>query len=168
MKTLFINRHAKSSWKYHGMPDFDRPLNKRGKINAKFMAKRFASEEEIDLIISSPAERAKLTAIEFQNACSIPVDRFIFNEDIYGASVSAMVKITNAISDDHSSIMLFGHNPTFTELASFFDHNFNDHIVTCARVKVEFELDSWKMVGENLGRVIDHDFPRKYVEMENL
>ena len=30
MKTLFIVRHAKSSWQYDGIKDIDRPLKKRG------------------------------------------------------------------------------------------------------------------------------------------
>ena len=168
MRTLFINRHAKSSWKHDGLRDFDRPLNSRGKINAKFMAEKFAAAEKPDLIISSPAERAKKTAFEFQNACSIPEEQFIFNENIYGASVEGMSKIINGISDKYSSVMLFGHNPTFTELAWYLDHNFNDHLVTCARVKIEFDLASWSLIGKNLGRVTDHDFPRKYSEMEDL
>lgn len=166
MKTLFINRHAKSSWKNRSLRDFDRPLNKRGKINAPFMAERFAKEEKIDLIISSPAERAKQTAFAFQKACELPVEQFHFNENIYGAGVSEMLDIVNGISDEHGSVMLFGHNPTFSELAWFFDHNFNDHMVTCARVKVEFDVDSWSFVAKNSGRIVDHDYPRKYAEME--
>ncbi|NND77818.1 MAG: hypothetical protein HKN39_06510 [Flavobacteriales bacterium] len=168
MKTLFINRHAKSSWKNHSLRDFDRPLNKRGKINAPFMAERFAQNETIDFIISSPAERAKKTAMAFQEACAISEEQFRFEQDIYMASVSEILRIVNSIPDKYNSVMLFGHNPTFSELAWYFDHNFNDHLVTCARVKVEFDLDRWSLIGKNLGRVVDHDYPRKYKEMENL
>ena len=63
MKTLYIVRHAKSSWKNPGLADIDRPLNKRGKGDAPLMGKvlRKAGVEP-DLILSSPANRAITTA----------------------------------------------------------------------------------------------------------
>jgi phosphohistidine phosphatase len=63
MKTLFILRHAKSSWKEQDLPDHDRPLNKRGKKDAPRMGKLLTDEDLIpDLIMSSTAARAKKTA----------------------------------------------------------------------------------------------------------
>lgn len=63
MKTLFLIRHAKSSWDDPNKDDFDRPLNERGKRNAPFMGKLLKKENILpDLIISSPAKRAIATA----------------------------------------------------------------------------------------------------------
>jgi phosphohistidine phosphatase len=63
MNTLYLVRHAKSSWKQPELSDFERPLNKRGKNDAPFMG-RLLSDKGInpDLLISSPAKRARITA----------------------------------------------------------------------------------------------------------
>ena len=37
MKTLYLNRHAKSSWSDSSLDDIDRPLNKRGLRDAPLM-----------------------------------------------------------------------------------------------------------------------------------
>ena len=60
MKTLFINRHAKSSWKFENLNDFDRPLNERGNKSAAFMASKLKERGEKNLILSSPVQRTAL------------------------------------------------------------------------------------------------------------
>ena len=63
MKTLFLIRHAKSSWDDTALADKDRPLNDRGKRDAPKMGKRLADRDvNPDLILSSPAMRALTTA----------------------------------------------------------------------------------------------------------
>ena len=63
MRTLYICRHAKSSWADPGQDDFDRPLNERGLLDAPRMAKIFRERgEPVDLIVTSPAVRALTTA----------------------------------------------------------------------------------------------------------
>ena len=44
MKTILINRHAKSDWNDPGLSDFERPLNKRGIKDTPVMADRLASK----------------------------------------------------------------------------------------------------------------------------
>ena len=79
MKKLYIIRHAKSSWKDSTLGDFERPLNKRGKLNAPLMGKRLKKKKVCpDIIISSPAIRAKRTAeiiakkVKYNKERSIP------------------------------------------------------------------------------------------------
>src|SRR6184192_1474294 len=63
MKTLFLIRHAKSSWDDTALPDKDRPLSDRGRRDAPKMGKRLAKRDvKPDLILSSPARRALTTA----------------------------------------------------------------------------------------------------------
>ena len=72
MKTLYIVRHAKSSWDNLSIDDFDRPLNKKGLKDAPKMAKHFADTyQRPDLIISSPARRALETAENFAEKLKI-------------------------------------------------------------------------------------------------
>ena len=168
MKTIHINRHAKSSWKSNANSDHDRPLNKRGKINAKFMSKLFASDNSVDLIISSTATRAKKTAIEFAKALGKSTSEIQLTEKIYAADTSRIMDVINVVDDKHDSIMLFGHNPGFSDLAAYLDGNFGGDLVTCARVKIVFEVDTWAAIGMDSGQVVEHDYPRKYPEMANL
>ena len=168
MKILHINRHAKSSWKDQSLRDFDRPLNKRGKINAAFMSEKFAEHNAVDLIISSPADRAKTTAIYFATALGIDLDDIQYEELIYGASAAELHQLICKIPNEHSNVMIFGHNPTFTDLAWYYDHNFNAHLVTCARAKVVFDFDDWNLLGKDSGSVEEHHYPRMHPEMEHL
>ena len=70
MKTLSIIRHAKSSWKDLGVPDHERPLNKRGRHDAPLMGKLLRDQNITpDLIISSTAIRAETTAKLVAKAC---------------------------------------------------------------------------------------------------
>ena len=65
MKTLLLMRHAKSSWKQKDLPDIERPLSSRGEKDAPMMGRMLKKKELIpDLIISSPAVRARQTVEE--------------------------------------------------------------------------------------------------------
>ena len=60
MKTLLILRHAKSSWNYPELSDYDRPLNRRGKRDAPRMGKHLREHGLIpDRILTSSAKRAR-------------------------------------------------------------------------------------------------------------
>jgi len=94
MRTLYVVRHAKSSWADPGMRDHDRPLNERGMHDAPMMAKVFkALNEPVELIISSPANRAQTTASFFAKELNIPTDQIHFNASIYEASVGSLMRI---------------------------------------------------------------------------
>jgi phosphohistidine phosphatase len=168
MRVLYLNRHAKSSWSQPYNTDAERPLNKRGKVNALFMGKRFAQETRVDLILSSPAKRALQTANYFAEALGIADSDIAIESGIYGASVGEMMTIINALDQGHEHVIIFGHNPTFSDLAAHIDHNHDLDMVTCARVKLEFEVESWDEIGANSGTLMYHDYPRKYPEMADL
>ena len=69
MKELLVMRHAKSSWDTLYSTDFERPLNKRGQVAAPRMGDYLVAQDLLpDLIVSSPAERAKQTAKLFMEA----------------------------------------------------------------------------------------------------
>lgn len=166
MKTLFLNRHAKSSWNHPGLSDHDRPLNDRGMLNAPLMAARFADTESVDLIVSSSANRALTTAQSF--AKSLGHEEIKIEKSIYGAGVHEMIELIVNLPSSLGSVILFGHNPTFSILAQYLDHGFSDHMVTCSLVKIEFEIDSWEMVSQDSGRLVYHHYPRMYDEMKDL
>ena len=111
MKKLYILRHAKSSWDQPGLADFDRPLNQRGLITAPFMGELIARKEYLpDLIISSPAKRARQTAILVKESAGAGAD-IRYDEKIYEASPQALRQIVLELNDEIESVMVVGHNP---------------------------------------------------------
>ena len=74
MKTLYIVRHAKSSWKYLNVKDVDRPLKERGITDAHLLSKHLAKTiTKPDAFISSYANRALHTGIIFCENFGFPL-----------------------------------------------------------------------------------------------
>jgi phosphohistidine phosphatase len=111
MKTLYLLRHAKSSWDDPSLADFERPLNGRGRIAAPFMGKLMRKRRLLpEIVISSPATRARATAEMAVEAAGLDAV-IVFEPSIYEASPNALRKIASGIDDEYRSAMLVGHNP---------------------------------------------------------
>ena len=62
MKTIYLLRHAKSSWDNPQLDDFDRPLAKRGMKSSNKIGKYLKKNKFIpDIVYYSTAIRAKQT-----------------------------------------------------------------------------------------------------------
>jgi len=117
MKKLYMIRHAKSSWSDMSLDDFDRLLNKRGRENAKLMGERLKERGVTpDIIISSPALRAKTTAKVIAKKIGYIKD-ILFKDEIYEAEPETLHRILTKIDNKHNSAFMFGHNPGFNMLA---------------------------------------------------
>lgn len=163
MRTLYIVRHAKSSWADPGQRDSDRPLNERGLRNAAFMADLFQKRgDPVDLIVSSPAVRARTTAEQFAKALSIGSDKFIMNASIYDASVSSLMQLVQALPESAERIMLFGHNPGLSDLAYYLCDEDPIAMSTCTVLRIDLFPDQWEAVSKGTGNLIWHDFPKRY------
>jgi phosphohistidine phosphatase len=151
MKTLILIRHAKSSWK-HNLPDHKRPLKSRGKNDAKLLAKHLKSAGFIqpDKIVISDAVRAKQTSeifIKYLNWESI--DTYL-NHDLYDFSGEMAFNVIASTPNTIDTLVIFGHNPTFTLLASQMGSKFIDNIPTSGLVQIQFEQDDWSKVKKGL------------------
>lgn len=163
MKTLYIARHAKSSWAEPGMRDFDRPLNERGMRDAPMMAKVFKGrDEQVDLIVSSPANRARTTAQAFVNELNIDSGMFMLNASIHEAGLNTLMRIIQALPDRSERVMLFGHNPGFSELAYYLCDEDPIELSTCAIVRIDMDVEKWELVSKGLGFLVWHDYPKKH------
>ena len=162
MKHLFINRHAKSDWAHTGLNDFERPLNKRGLHDAPMMGKRLAERNEgIELIISSPAKRAITTAKLMAKELDYPIDNIVEETAIYEARVRDLLKIINDIDSKFNNVMLFGHNPGFTDLADYLTGAGVLNVPTCGICKISFDIDNWSQVSAHTGNMDYFDFPKR-------
>jgi len=145
MKILYLVRHAKSSWDHPELGDAQRPLNKRGKIDAKMMGKLLASKgENPELIISSQAKRAFSTAKRIAGELEYPAKNIIVNEDLYMADSDDFYKIIDKVPDKINRLMLFSHNYGITYFANHISNADIDNIPTCGVFCVKADCSSWK------------------------
>lgn len=153
MKRLFLLRHAKSSWDDPLISDFDRPLNKRGKKEAVTIG-AFMKSSGInpELIISSSAKRARKTAKRISNVIEYPKNKIIKEDSIYEAPVRNLLELITNLDDKYSQVMLIGHNPGFSNLASTLTGaKITEDIPTCGLFAIDFDVNSWKDISGNKG-----------------
>ena len=139
MKTLYVIRHAKSSWDLPGLPDFDRPLNERGKRDAPRMGKRLKEKRIVpDLMLSSPAKRALSTCKRIAEALGYSPDKIKTERSLYHADEDEILSVIKSVSDKHDVLMVFGHNPGLTDFTNQLGHE-DGELVTRALLKSTFE-----------------------------
>jgi phosphohistidine phosphatase len=160
MKTIYLVRHAKSFWGDQSTPDFDRPLNKRGKRDAPFMGEILNDKKvKPDLIISSPAKRAKKTAIAIANEISYPEKKIVFKEELYEATINTILKILQKLDERHNTIMIFGHNPGLTLLNNHISNQYIDNIPTCGIVALTLNKN-WNELNKNTCEFLYFEYPK--------
>ncbi len=146
MKTLTLMRHGKSSWKYDVI-DRERPLNQRGKNDAKLVANHFMKQNIVPTIIcSSPAKRALNTCKIFIKAFNLSETSIRVEEDLYDFGGESVVNFIKNLPDSCSDIMIFGHNHAFTSITNIFGSIFIDNLPTSGLVKINFEVESWREI----------------------
>lgn len=162
MKTLYLVRHAKSSWKYPELSDLERPLNKRGKRDAPIMGRRLQLRSIIpDLMLSSPANRALTTCKVIAKALKYPEHKVATDKNIYHAEAESLLEVVRVVSNKMNSLMLFGHNPGFTDFANALANTDIYNIPTCGVFACEFEVDNWSNVTFGNGKLLFYDYPKK-------
>lgn len=164
MKTLYLLRHAKSSWANPEIPDFQRPLNKRGKKDAPMMGRILANKGvKVDLILSSPAKRAKKTAKKVAKQIKYSKEKIVFKQEIYEARIADLLTAIHQTPNEINSLMLVGHNPTLTDLANLLCSDFHtENIPTAGVFAIVFHCKTSAEIEENMGNLLFFEYPKKY------
>jgi phosphohistidine phosphatase len=153
MKTLLLLRHAKSDWGDSTLRDFDRPLAARGERDAprigKALRKRGVSP---DLIVSSPAARARATVEAVSRAAKL-ANEIQFDEAIYGAPSADLLKLIRRFPNESCCALLVGHNPGFEDLLARLT-GARERMPTAALALIEFDIDDWDDVEDSKGRLL--------------
>ncbi len=161
MKQLVLIRHAKSEWANVVVKDFDRTLNTRGFSDAPKMGLQLKDLTSVpQLVISSPAERAKLTAQLVLEQVGFDFDLVQWEEDAYEASARILLQLVNTISDDVDTVWMFGHNPGFSYLAEYLTGAEVGNIPTCGAYAIEFDVTSWSLISQNSGSKKFYIYPK--------
>lgn len=152
MKTLYLLRHAKSSWKDASLPDFERPLKGRGRDAAKQMGEFLASKKvTLSTLISSPSVRTRETIEILLRHAQLDVEP-LFDQRIYEASLATLAQVVSEIPAENKTAMLVGHNPGMEELLAFLTHE-SKHMPTCALARISLDGVSWKEIDRGTGKL---------------
>ena len=163
MKTLYIIRHAKSSWADPDLIDLERPLNKRGLRDAPFMAKLLHGKGvEVDKLISSPAKRAHDTASFFARQWKLPISKILLDRQIYEGTPSRLLERVHEFPNEWDTVFLFGHNPTLTSFINLYASEYLPNLPTCGVACLVCDADDWCKMDNNNTKVLDIHYPRQY------
>ncbi len=161
-KTLYIVRHGKSAWDYENISDLDRPLKLRGIRNAYEMARRLKIDCKVpELFICSPANRALHTASIFLNVYELSYDKLHVDERLYGSGASEILEWLKSQPSTMSKLMIFGHNPDFSELARTFAKKPFVELPTCGIAIFDFKCSGWEEIKRENMISEYYDFPKK-------
>jgi len=162
MKTLFLVRHAKSDWNDYEFNDFERPLNQKGLRNAPMMAQRLKLLNITpEKILASPALRAINTAQIFAEFLDFPTQKISKVPDLYQADQKTFLKIINELPNEAQTVMIFGHNPTITDMIDYLADHKISKLPTTGIAMIAFDLEDWKLVSRNTGELKMLDYPKK-------
>ena len=140
MKQLLLIRHAKSSWEAP-LHDFDRPLTNKGIQDAHLVSTHIhALIPKTFLIWSSPARRAKETAIIFAQNLSYPIEDIIFNDQLYTFDEKQLEHFVENLNNINENVIIFGHNEAITNFVNKFGDVLIDNVATSGFVSIKFDM----------------------------
>ncbi|MEW6208355.1 MAG: histidine phosphatase family protein [Acidobacteriota bacterium] len=152
MKTLLLLRHGKSSWDDPSLRDFDRPLARRGKRDAPLMGEALSKRGPIpDYVLCSTARRARSTVKAFIKGAGLETEPQ-FEQGIYEASSSELMKIARRLPDASACVLMVGHNPGFEEMVSRLTGSF-ESMPTAALACIELDIERWEDVDDGRGKL---------------
>jgi len=160
MKTLVIIRHANASWAEAGMSDFDRPLSKRGKIEANTMGEIINNTiEKPSIFLSSPAKRAISTTEVICDKITYLRENVIVKDTLYLAEPDEILSALLDIERSNNFVFYVGHNPGVTDVVNKLTGNNIGDMPTCSVARIEFNIDSWNEVEFTRGKLVQFEYP---------
>jgi len=144
MKTLYLVRHAKSSWEYDVI-DHERPLNDRGFKDARLVSSHLKESLKLpDQVLSSDAMRAKTTAMIFMKNLGMDEDELVLNHELYDFSGSGLTNVISNCDDDIDILMVFGHNHAMTAFVNTYGDVYTGNVATSGFTHIDFDIESWR------------------------
>jgi phosphohistidine phosphatase len=148
MKTVFIVRHAKSSWESSGVDDHDRPLIQKGITRTLLVSHYLIENKGIpEKIISSTAVRASETACIIAKELGIKTESIIKDKRLYFEDAGHFFDLLYELPDEIQSVMLVGHNNAISEFAGLLLRNNYESMPTSAIVCMELQTEKWTEAG---------------------
>ncbi len=153
MKKIIFIRHGKAEDPLQKISDFERSLTYKGKILSKKMAEIFKDKEnDPGIFVTSPAFRALETALIFAAEFNIKPEEIIIRSKIYyRMNLQYIHELTALVNEEVNSITLFGHNPSFTDLANTLCREGCDFMPKTGIIGISFNVMTWSDIKPNKG-----------------
>ncbi|HPC99309.1 MAG TPA: histidine phosphatase family protein [Bacteroidales bacterium] len=153
MKRIIFMRHGKAEAHDTNLPDYERSLTIKGKSLSHLMAAKL--KEKINnpgLLISSPAFRALETALIFAMEYDIKPESILLRSDLYFRfSEKTMMQILLSDALHYDSVVFFGHDPSFTNLANYLSREVVGNVPKSGIVCLSFDIRQWDEAGKGKG-----------------
>jgi phosphohistidine phosphatase len=169
MKTVWLLRHAKSSWDDPSLSDRDRPLAPRGLRDAATMASHLATLDHPQLVLCSAGLRARQTLAAVVPSLGITVEIRI-EPELYTFDADVLSERLRRVDDEVASVMLVGHNPALEELALALGSQgaLRDRLAqkfpTAALAAIEVPDGTWSSLREGTGEIVRFVVPKDLAE----
>jgi len=154
MKKLIFVRHGKAEDPAPGISDYERSLTLKGKVITRTMGRKLKEMEKSSItIITSPAFRAIETALIFAMEFGIEPEKIIVNSNLYHKmNLRYLPEILSGVGENCGTVMLFGHNPSFTEIANSLCREGCDFIPKSGIVGISLDIQSWTEISQKSGK----------------
>lgn len=168
MKKIILVRHATAAAKGADIDDFTRSLRKKGHKECRAMIRWYLdyAGDIPDLMLSSPANRAIETALLFAKGIGYKPKKISRNENLYGtASSKDFLDILKSLDDDYDSVMVFGHDPEFSEFAQYMVSGFEAMLPKCSVFGFSVNRKSWKTLKSGDGKLQFFESPEGLLQL---
>lgn len=154
MKKIILVRHGKAEDPASGITDYERSLTLKGKVISRLIARKLRETEKSPItIITSPAFRALETALIFAMEFGIEPDKIIINSDLYSKmNLRYLPEILSKTGEKSDTVMMFGHNPSFTEIANSLCSEGCDFMSKSSAIGIAFDIKSWPDIRRKSGK----------------
>ena len=160
MKTILLLRHGKSKQGPEYETDFERPLAKRGRRDAVNIGKFIADQSlRSDLMLSSPAKRARQTALRCAEAAGY-MGEIRFEESLYFAGDDAYMELLWKLDDAVRTVLFVGHNPDIAIVVEALSGQYA-RMPTAALARINVSITRWSELAERVGRLAWVQLPRE-------
>jgi phosphohistidine phosphatase len=155
MKRIILIRHGKAEDEASGISDFERSLTLKGKLVSQHMARKLSEKEKsLGTILTSPAFRALETALIFASEFGADADKVVMKSEIYyKMSLQNLMSFLSGIDEEEELVTLFGHNPSFTQIANTLSKEGCDMMPKSGVICISFKIMTWSDIGRNNGRI---------------
>lgn len=163
-KRLLLFRHAKSDWHAGAMNDHERPLTKRGREAARVMGRVLAAADQLpDLVVTSSAVRAR-TTVELAHEAggwTCPIET---SDALYDTDAASVLEMIRELPDSTDGVLLAGHEPTWSQLASLLISGGSLRFPTAALARLDLDVDEWRDVTSACGVLVWLLQPKFFIE----
>ncbi|MDF3128407.1 histidine phosphatase family protein [Kiritimatiellaeota bacterium B1221] len=164
MKTLYLLRHAKSSWKDSDLKDIKRPLKKRGHFQADLVSDHLSSlVPPPQQVLCSPSVRTRETLLYFLEVWPLNREEIQYQKSLYLADKKTLLESVQALPADRDIVLLVGHNPGLTDFAQKLLQAESEELSalrTSAFLQIDFDVERWEQVRPHTGSLKLHLSPK--------